>query len=293
MAALSHVKSNTIGDFTGTVTVFNSQGSTATANATDLLRPGDWNSAHNFFQTISGATGGNASTASGTNLVIGGTQGINVSLSTAARAATLWIGGGMLSGYTPYADLNTVTGQVGQGTLQVDPEVWPAFQFDRVLVPIVNTNSSNSSGSHTISSWVGIYTRNASTLSLLASTSTSLALTHSGTVGSYSLYSGVRLVSIPMTTTLQAGEYWVAQLSRTTSGGANGTYSNIVGSQLNSNFHGFWSSSHNTSYQWTLGQGVLSVTTSGMPASIAFSDIRGSDSQAAREPFIMFGSGTV
>jgi hypothetical protein len=91
--AVSHVKSNVIADFTGTVTVFNSQGSTATANATDVVRPSDWNSAHNQFVTISGNTAGQ-STASGTNIVFGGTNGATVSLATAAGAATLWVSGG-------------------------------------------------------------------------------------------------------------------------------------------------------------------------------------------------------
>jgi len=43
---VSHVKSNTIPDFTGTVTVNNSSGGTQTMAATDLVRPSDWNSAH-------------------------------------------------------------------------------------------------------------------------------------------------------------------------------------------------------------------------------------------------------
>ena len=75
--AVTHVKSNTIGDFTGTVTVFNSTGGTATQNATDLIRPSDWNSAHAQIITISGNTAGQ-STASGTNIVFQG--GNNVTL---------------------------------------------------------------------------------------------------------------------------------------------------------------------------------------------------------------------
>lgn len=292
MSALSHVKSDTIGDFTGTVTVFNSQGSTGTVAATDLVRPSDWNSAHNFFQTISGNTAGQ-STASGTNLVFGGTDDIQVSHSTAAGAATLWIGQKVSSGYAPYADIPGVIGQAGQGTLQIDPDIFPAVQFDRLGFVVNNTNSSNSSGSHTLSFWWGFYTRNASTLSLLASTSTSTAVTHSGTAGSYSLYSGMRMVTIPMTTTFTAGEYWIGYLSRTTSGGANGSYSVLHNSHINSNFLGHFGSSHNTTYQLTLGQGVYTVTTSGMPGSIAFTQIRGSDSHALRAAKLWLHSGTV
>jgi hypothetical protein len=64
-------------------------------------------------------------------------------------------------------------------------------------------------------------------------------------------------------------------------------------SQLNTNFLGHFSSSHNTTYQFTLGKGVYSATTSSMPNSIAFSQIRGSDSLGLRSPIVQFVSGTV
>jgi hypothetical protein len=91
--AITHAKSNTIGDFTGTVTVLNSQGSTATANATDLIRPGDWNSAHAHIITLSGNTS-NSSVISGTNIVWQGGNNITLSGSTAADAATVVISAG-------------------------------------------------------------------------------------------------------------------------------------------------------------------------------------------------------
>ena len=82
--AISHVKSNPVADFTGTVTVFNSAGQTTTTLASALVRPSDWNSAHNQFLTISGNTAG-VSTMSGTNIVLQG--GANVTLS--ANGASL------------------------------------------------------------------------------------------------------------------------------------------------------------------------------------------------------------
>ena len=69
--ALSHVKVDTIADLTGTVTVFDSAGITATVAATGLVRPSDWNSAHNQFITVGGNTVG-GSTASGTNIIYQG-----------------------------------------------------------------------------------------------------------------------------------------------------------------------------------------------------------------------------
>ena len=197
-----------------------------------------------------------------------------------------------LDGYNPHGRGVMVTGQVGQGTLVLDPVYLPDVQFDQLLVPIVNTNSSNSSGSHTVSVWAGFYTRNDSTLSLLASASYSVAATHSGTAGSYSLFSGMRNLVVPLTTTLTEGEYWLGFVSRTTSGGTNGSYSNIVMSNQATNFLGYFGSSHNTTYQMELGRGVYTVTTSGLPQSVAFSHIRGSDSQGLRAPLIIMASGT-
>lgn len=217
-------------------------------------------------------------------------------VSISVNGSTISIGapGYTKSGYHPYADKCGVVMQPGQGTLQFDPVyVADPFQYDRMVIGLNNTNSSNSSGSHTLSFWVGIYTRNASTLSLLASTSSSTALTHSGTAGSYSLYSGLRLFTIPHTSTYTKGEYWIGFVSRTTSGGANGSYSNLGCSWVNSNFLGHFGSSHNTTYQLTLGQGVYSATTSGMPGSVGFTQIRGSDSMARRAVKVMFASGTI
>lgn len=198
-----------------------------------------------------------------------------------------------LSGYNPFADIQMVSGQLGQATLQFEPERMPNVQFDRVVFQMTNSNATNSSGSHTISVWVGVYTRNVSTLSLWGSTSTSVAATHSGTAGSYSLYSGIRHVTIPWTTTITEGQYWLGFLSRTTSGGANGTYGNLVMSNIASNFVGHFGSSNNTTQQFTLGQGVYTATTAGMPGSVGFSQIRGSDSMAMRFPSLMFASSTV
>src|SRR5262245_20223220 len=75
MGAVSHVKSNAVADWTGTVTVGNSAGGTQTIAATDLVRPVDWNSAHNQFYTLAGNTN-NASTASGTNVQFSGNNRI-------------------------------------------------------------------------------------------------------------------------------------------------------------------------------------------------------------------------
>lgn len=78
--AISHAFSNTQANATGTLTVWNG-GSTVSVAATDVVRPQDWNSAHNQFYTLSGNTN-NASTASGTNVVLQGAGGVTLAGST-------------------------------------------------------------------------------------------------------------------------------------------------------------------------------------------------------------------
>lgn len=270
---------------------------------------------NNWVNLLGANTAGNTTASgstigySGINLTLSGTNGSVVNISAPATSSLVGTNGISIStngstisisnvlythsGYAPYKDLEMITVATNQATLSVFPLDIPNIQFDRLQWIINNTNSSNSSGSHSLSFRMGIYTRNASTLSLLTSTSASFALTHSGTAGSYSLYSGMRLMSAGLTTTLTEGKYWVAFNSNTTSGGTNGSYSLLGVSNIASNFVGFWSSSHNTTYQLTLGQGIYTASTTAIPGSIAFSQIRGSDSGAFRFPAIQFGSSTV
>lgn len=84
--SILHVKSDTLADFTGTVTLFNSVGSTITGNATDLVRPSDWNSAHSLAFGLGGNTS-NASTFGGTDVAFHG--GRNVTLAGNATAMSV------------------------------------------------------------------------------------------------------------------------------------------------------------------------------------------------------------
>lgn len=276
----------------------NAPGAAAENNHINLLGA---NTAGNT--TASGSTIG----LSGLNLTLSGTNASQIvfsapatsslvgasGISVSTNGSTITVYMNPMSGFNPYADIEKLAGQYGQATLQFDPVRAPNFVMDRILIPVINTNSSNSSGSHTLSFWVGLYSKNESTLSAVFTASASTALTHSGTAGSYSLYSGNRLFTIAASQTITEGDYWIGFVSRTTSGGTNGSYSNLVASNIASNFLGFFGSSNNTTQQLTLGQGVYTASTSGMPSSVAFSQIRGSDSQARRAAFIMFGYSTV
>jgi len=89
--AISHVFSNAIPDGTNT----------------NIVRPSDWNSAHNQYYTLSGNTLGN-STVSGTNVVLQGAG--NVSLSGTGQTVVVYAtGGGVGGGVALAASTQTAT----------------------------------------------------------------------------------------------------------------------------------------------------------------------------------------
>lgn len=177
--AVSHVKSNTVADWTGTVTVGNSTGGTQTIAATDLVRPVDWNSVHNQFYTLTGNTT-NASTASGTNVVLGATGGLTISGATgtiwlsapAERKASFWpefpqplATSSMVSGTTGATGGSTQTTVNGYlAPFVVDDEV----HFNRV-VAYISGGTAVGTGSWTAGHAFGIYTLNAGTAFSLVS----------------------------------------------------------------------------------------------------------------------------
>lgn len=178
--AVSHVKSNTIADWTGTVTIGNSTGGTQTINATDLVRPGDWNSAHNQFYTLSGNTT-NASTASGTNVVFQGAGGITLGGSTGtivisgANEGTLYV---YPVGPVPLASSSFVSGTSGGtgGSTQftVSGYVSPMYLdgplvYDEVEMLISGQATVAGTGSASNGWMVGLYSVTGSTLSLITS----------------------------------------------------------------------------------------------------------------------------
>jgi hypothetical protein len=242
-------------------------------------------------------TGPNIAASNGTitsgTVLFSNANGVTFGLNGSTMTASI-IQNSTNDGWAPYADLEVVAGQQGNGTLYFEPEHSPYYFQDRVGIPIAYSNASGSNGTLTLSYWVGFYTQNVSTLSLSASTSISTAFTFQGTTGTHwSLHSGFRLLTIPWSLTVAEQEIYIAQVSRTSTGGNNASISQMLVSNINSNFVGFFGASHNTTQQFTQGQGVYSVSTSGLPSSVAFSQIRGSDSLALRAPALRFINGTV
>lgn len=288
-----HVKSNTIADFTGTITGFDSRGSSLTIAATDLVRPSDWNSGHNQLFTLTGNTI-QESTVSGANVQFAASGGVSVG----GSAGSIMISAPVAKTYAGFYPCGHQqewnSGQWGIGTLAIMPmPAAPDFACDAVVLPVQISNASNSSNSFSLSLSYGIYTKNGASLSRLVSGSTSYNGSGSGTVGSYSLWGGVRNVSIGLTSTFPANDYWYAVCSSSaTGGGAGQTLNNIVAYQVASSYSGELGVASNTSKQMHLGRGILSVTTNTPPPSIAFTDIRGNSSLFQRAPYLFFRSDT-
>lgn len=226
----------------------------------------------------------------------GVTFGMNGSTITASAAG----GGGVTNTmWFPFNEAVNVVGQQGQGTLHLVPVPTPdigaaTVTFDRLCFPILHSHATNSTGSVTLSMWFGLYTRENSTgtrISLEHSTSFSTGYTFSGTANSSAL-SGLRLITIPWTSSVKGNRYIVGIASRTTTGGANCTISQLLISNINSNFSGVLGQATNNSYQWPIGWGQYSATTSGLPGSIAYSQIYGTNSNAMRNPEWYLVNGT-
>jgi hypothetical protein len=307
--AVSHIKSNTNTDWTGTVTVGNSTGGTNTIAATDLVRPGDWNSAHNQWVTISGAATAGTANGSGTNLVYGGSNSLTINLSTAAGGGqTLWLqpamsnltwGPGLslssngstiailkvpASEYRPYDQAVQQAVQYGQSTMHV----WPVDVHDNVTcnyigIPLIYSNASNSSNSQTLSLYFALYTRNANSFGTSISTSYTTAMSASGSVGTNgAAFVGNRELRLAWSTSISAGRYYQAFLSRTASNAGGCSISNVVASNWASAYSGPFGVASNASQQPYEVGGYLTAQTAALPATFQVTDIVGSTSVQQR-----------
>ena len=225
-----------------------------------------------------------------TGIISLSTNGSTISIGAPAGTATMW---------QPFNEAMNVAGQQGNAIMHFAPLPTPApaalgeVQINRLCIPLVLSNSTNSSGTVTLSYSFGLYTKNASTLSLAFSTSYTTAATFSGSVNN-STFAGVRLHTVPWTTTIPDGRYYVAHWSRTTTGGGNATFNQWLASQANSNYSGIFGANSNRSQQYPLGFGAYSVSFStAMPSSVAISNIDGTGSLVARPPSWFMINGTV
>lgn len=260
--------------------------------------------------SVAAPGGGAAPTASASNgsftfNTIGFSNANNVTFGTSAgsiiTASVAAPGGGAQATATmwyPYNEAVNVLGVQGNATWQFAPVPTPldrgvgVVSVDRAVFPMLISNATNITGSLTVSLSMGLYTLTQSSLSMAYSASGSFGLTYSGTVRN-SVNSGIRLATIPFNTVIDADRYYVGIAYRSTTAGGNATVNQVLVSQLNSNFSGLMGEASNRSHQWPLGLGVRSASSSGFFSSIAFSQLDGTGSLAARPPSWHMRLGTV
>jgi hypothetical protein len=274
--------------FVGTNNISLSQSTDANGATISINQTGGGGGGLTNINVSAGTTSNNLS-----NIVFSNGNGVTFGLDGSTVTASVAVGGGVIeSGYSPHGDYPLVVGQIGQGTLALDPDIFPDLTMNMVAMPINFSNAANSTGSFTVSNWLGLYTRNVSTISLAHSTSFTTGITFSGSANS-SLYQGWRNITFPWSTSVSGGRYWIGQIMRTTTGGVNCSFSQYLASQVNTNFLGNFGAATNTSAQLTLGQGFYSASTTALPNSIAFTQIQGTNSLAQRFPMVAFGYNTV
>jgi hypothetical protein len=207
--AVSHVYSQTVADGT----------------ATSVVRPSDWNSAHNQYVTLAGNTAGQ-STISGTNIAFQGGNNVTLSANTAAGGATIVIsgangGGAAVHGlYWPNDIIPVATSAFVSGTSttvvggtqhSVSMYVAPMYlesplSYKEVEMVVSGQATTAGTGSNSMGYMIGLYSNNASTLSLITS------------------YQWVHVMS-QNSVTAQSHTWWWGTNSTTQSSGLNGNVS--------------------------------------------------------------------
>ena len=251
---------------------------------------------------VSNTTQSSSGTVDGRSISFHGAGGVSVGVSNGSVVISGATGGGGGGGtatmWQPFNEGVNVLGQRGNASWAIAPLPTPPtaaggiVSIDRVCFPILFSNSSNSTGTATVSISFGMYTKNGASLSLAHSTTGTLDVTYSGTVNN-STYAGIRLMTVPWTTTFGDDRYYVAVATRTTTGGTNCTISQVLISQMNSNFSGLFGQNSNRSNQWPVGWGNFSASSTGFPNPMPISQIDGTASLAARPPSWFMINGTV
>lgn len=219
-------------------------------------------------------------------------------LSISSNGSTISIGvpGNTKSFWGPFDDAQTTLSQVGNGSMFVQPmlaiDAHMSLSRVDVMASLAISSSSNSSHAGAISLYAGIFTRNGSTLSLASSGSTVHQFSNTSN-NSQSSIEGVRRLSIPINANLVHGnDFWIGIISRTSTTNANWfTATNVRVSMATGQITGLIGEVSNITKQLSPGYGLWSTTSTNLPASLAFSDIRGIGSGVANNALPLFMNG--
>jgi hypothetical protein len=221
------------------------------------------------------------SSISGTGLLSVSVNGSTISLGVAGTTESVWV---------PYWGSQSAV-QIGNGSIQVFPanmdRNFSASRAD-IYASVSGSTIALSTYAGTVSAFIGIYTRNASTLSLASSGSQSFSFSNSSN-NNTTAFSGLRNISVPINVNGSPQDAWLAVMTQTASANTNAwTASNMLIPGNAAPLAGLIGASANATQQQILGLGVFSVSSAAMPSSMAFSAIQGTGSAAAMIPAIVF-----
>lgn len=232
-----------------------------------------------------GNTSGTSGVISGNQLAMyfAGGQNIVLSQSINGSSATITISqDGTITrsiwDVVPLASY-AIGAQLGNGSFWVQP--LPnhgnriSFSKFKMFGSFSVSSSSNSSHGGTLSVMVGLYSRNADTLSLITSGLGNYQWTNTSD-NSMAALTGFRGLTAEIATNLIPGDYWMAMATRSSTAGANWwTGSNLIVSGTGATYLGDFMAASTNSAHMIPGQGFFTATSAAAPASMAFSDIVG------------------
>jgi hypothetical protein len=188
---------------------------------------------------------------------------------------------GQLSFMAPFGwAFSTVAGQYGNGSVVVwpiDGEIPFSASAANFFASVTQSTTTNSLAG-AISAYIGLYTLNASTLSLASSGSQSYQFTYSSTNSTANII-GFKMFTLPINVNFSGGQdVWLAFMTRTSStGAASFAASNIVvsGQAATQSGFGMFGVATQLTLQVLLGAGMWSTTSTALPTSILFTAITG------------------
>lgn len=229
-----------------------------------------------------GASAGLAAVYDGANSISSGTIRV-----TNANGVSFTINGQTLSGsvttqptmsnWMPWPFYQTGGNVLGQGSLLFNPMTVDSPITATIVNHLINCKMTTNAGSTqqiTVSLWLGIYTRNVSTLSTVSSGSTNFQVTN-GSNNSVGSLSGLRALGVAFNVNMTPGEYYLGLVSSSASA-SNGTINPInvgMGGFLTA-YSGAFGAASAVSAQPTPGMGLYSLTAYSMPNTVAFGDLK-------------------
>lgn len=243
VGVINHDKTLSQTDYTGTITAFDSLGSTITIAATDIIKPSNWNSVHDIAITLSGNTSNLSTAASITNVVLAGGSNVTLSMATAGQAATITISGGIFgSDLRPNQLAQSTFVTLGQNSLYFQPIFPPNNVVASILQMPVSFSFTSSTNTRIYSLTLSacLYQidigANSTRITSLTSVSASFGVSRVSNSATYSininnstsssassnLLLGAYILELPMATTFAAGgTYYLGLANSTASAGAN------------------------------------------------------------------------